>query len=83
MHKSQRVRQEAVLFEAAGVHLFFLPSYSPKLSDIEPLWNALKHHEMPQRSFSELHCLKRAVDEALRDKAVRLAAAQTRTNNSL
>jgi hypothetical protein len=83
VHRSDRVKAEMPLWEAAGVHLFFLPSYSPKLSEIEPLWQAIKHKEMQDRSFNELFCLKRAVEEALENKASRLAATHIKTDNSL
>ena len=83
VHRSDRVKAEILRWEAAGVYLFFLPSYSPKLSEIEPIWQALKHKEMQDRSFSELLCLKRAVEQALTDKASRLAAAHAKTDNFL
>ncbi len=75
--KSDRVKEEIPRWEAAGVYLFFLPAYSPKLSQIEPIWQSVKHKEMPERSFSELFCLKRAVEQALAQKASRLASARS------
>jgi transposase len=83
VHKSGRVKAEMLLWEAAGVHLFFLPSYSPKLSEIEPVWQAVKNKEMQDRSYCELFCLKRAVEAALTEKARRLAAAHVKTDNFL
>ncbi len=38
-HKSPRI-QEA--FHAAGIHLLFLPPYSPDFNPIEPFWARLK-----------------------------------------
>ncbi len=82
VHVSRRVQEERVLWAAADVHLFFLPSYSPELSSIEPVWQSVKHHEMPQRSHETLLCLKCAVDSALGLKAQALSeAARTRTVN--
>lgn len=85
VHKSDRVKAEIPLLEAAGVYFFYLPAYSPKLSQIEPIWQAVKYKEMPERSFDELFRLKRAVEAALADKARRLAAAQAeaKTKNLL
>jgi hypothetical protein len=61
---------------AANIHLFFLPSYSLELSKIEPIWQAVKHHEMAKRSFAWLGDLKTAVVEALTRKANALLNAQ-------
>lgn len=83
VHKSDRIKEEIPVWEAAGVFLFFLPAYSPKLSEIEPIWQAVKHREMQDRSFSELFCLKRAVEVALTQKASHLAAAYAKTDNCL
>ena len=83
VHKSERVKEEIPLWEAAGLYLFFLPSYSPKLSEIEPVWQSVKHKEMQERSYSELLCLKRAVEAVLEGKASRLAAAHAKTDNFL
>jgi transposase len=69
--------------EGANVFLFYLPSYSPELSDIEPIWNAVKHHEIPVRSHQKVKDLKRAVDEALTKKAEKLLESRTGTANEL
>lgn len=38
VHKSARFQEERIKWRAADIKLFFLPSYSPELSGIEPLW---------------------------------------------
>jgi hypothetical protein len=76
VHKCERVQQEQAAFAAAGITLFFLPSYSPELSRIEPIWHTIKHHEMTKRSYEVLGTLLRAVEEALARKARDLLAAQ-------
>jgi hypothetical protein len=38
VHKSDRVRAEIPALERAGITLQYLPSYSPELSKIEPIW---------------------------------------------
>jgi transposase len=83
VHKSERVRQEAPVFERAGVLLCYLPSYSPELSKMEPIWQDVKHHEMTQRSHDRVRALKRAVEEALAKKAADLLAAHKETARSL
>jgi hypothetical protein len=59
-------------WQQAGITLRYLPAYSPELSAIEPIWNSVKQHELPTRSFRVLGELKRAVDKALAQKAIAL-----------
>ena len=79
VHKSERVREELPALERAGITLHYLPSYSPELSKIEPIWHAVKHHEMKERSHTEVAALKRATDEALCKKAADLLAVHRQT----
>jgi hypothetical protein len=58
-----------------------LPAYSPKLSKIEPIWNDIKHHQIPIRSYTQLGDLKRAVEAALARKAGLLRVKATKTTN--
>ena len=83
VHTSERVQAERAAFAAAGITLFFLPSYSPELSGIEPLWQDLKHHRMTKRSYDMLGALFRAVDEALTRKAEDLMAARIKPDHPL
>jgi DDE superfamily endonuclease len=79
VHKSHVVQEEVAALEAADVHLFYLPSYSPELSDIEPIWSDVKYHEMPVRSYTVLGQLKRAWEEALQRKADKLLVTHGKT----
>jgi len=79
VHKSERVREEIPAWERAGITLHYLPSYSPELSKMEPIWHAVKHHDMKERSHTELVALKRATEEALRKKAADLLVAHQET----
>lgn len=83
VHTSQTVQEAIPLLEAADVFFFYLPSYSPQLSEIEPIWNAVKHHEMPVRSHQKVKDLKSAVDEALTRKAQAQSTAQQETTKEL
>jgi hypothetical protein len=83
VHTSQPVQEAIPELEAANLFFFYLPSYSPQLSRIEPIWNAVKHHEMPVRSHSKVKDLKEAVDAALEKKAEALLAAQQETTKEL
>jgi DDE superfamily endonuclease len=83
VHTSERVRQELPALERAGISLCYLPSYTPELSKVEPIWQDVKYHEMPQRSHTEVKGLKRATEEALARKATDLLAAPRETANLL
>lgn len=72
VHKSERVKAELPRLNAADVYLFYLPAYSPELSDIEAIWNDVKYHQLPERSHQELGSLKRAVEYALLHKRLEL-----------
>jgi hypothetical protein len=74
VHVSDRVRAEQPALARAGVILWYLPAYSPEMSAIEPVWQNVKHHEIPQRSFERLGDLKQTVDGALEGQAATLRA---------
>lgn len=79
VHTSTRVKEERARLEAANIRLFYLPPYAPELSRIEPVWQDVKYHEMPERSFPVVGALKRGVDAALARKAIELRAAHRET----
>jgi transposase len=83
VHKSERVRDELPELERAGITICYLPSYTPEMSKIEPIWQDVKHHRMTQRSHTEVQDLKQATEEALARKAADLLAARTETTNCL
>jgi transposase len=72
VHRSERVQEAVPQLERAGITLHYLPSYSPELSKIEPIWHDVKYHEMSQRSYEAVLPLKRATEEALTKKAADL-----------
>lgn len=72
VHKSQTIQDAIPLLEACDIFLVYLPSYSPELSKIEPIWNDVKHHYLTTRSYEEVVDLKRATEEALARKAAHL-----------
>jgi transposase len=77
VHKSGRVQEEIPALSLAGITICYLPSYTPELSKIEPIWQAVKHHEMTERSHTEVKELKRATEAALARKAATLLAARS------
>jgi transposase len=74
VHTSHDVKDTLPQLNAANVELFYLPSYSPELSKMEPIWRDVKYHELSRRSFVQLGSLKRDVDDALQHKAKRLSS---------
>lgn len=81
VHKSQPIQEALPALEAADIYLIYLPSYCPELSKIEPIWNDVKHHFMPTRSYEQVNHLKQATDDALDRKAAQLWKASTETKN--
>ncbi len=82
VHTSQTVADVQPQLAAADVHLVYLARYCPEQSGIEPVWNDVKQHQLPTRSFEQVVDLKRAVDGALARKARQLqqAHAEKTTN---
>ena len=78
VHKSEVVARAEPELARAGIKLEYLPSYSPELSRIEPDWNDIKQHHLPQRSYETVAELKKAVDEDLGRKAALLQQAQAK-----
>jgi hypothetical protein len=75
VHTSQTVIAAQPAWAAANVELVYLARYCPEQSDIEPLWNDVKAHQLPIRSYEQVADLKHAVDEALARKAQQLQLA--------
>jgi hypothetical protein len=79
VHKNETIRAALPELQAADVYLCYLPAYSPELSAMEPLWHAVKHYEIRQRSHRSLASLKDEVDAALTRKAAALLAVRGKT----
>jgi hypothetical protein len=81
VHVSDQVKHTLVDLEAANIFLFYLPSYCPEMSGIEPVWQDIKYHELQERSHRDLVAWKAAIDAALERKAVRLSRSESETTN--
>ena len=64
IHVSRRVHEERPALAAAGIEVFYLPPYSPRLNPIESYFGVLKHHDLPHRTYLTLADLDQAVEEA-------------------
>jgi len=62
---------------AEGIVLEHLPAYSPELNRIEPLFGAIKHHDLPERSYTTMADLDAAVRAAFQRAEQRLLARDT------
>ena len=81
VHTGQTVAATRPLLAAANIALVYLARYCPEQSDIEPLWNDIKAHQIPQRSFAQVADLKHAVDDALTRKAQQLQQTLAKPTN--
>ena len=50
-----------------GLHLQFIPAYSPELNKIEILWKQLKHFWLEKEHYQNLETLIEGVRSILRD----------------
>ena len=48
IHKAQLIQQQIPFWETRGLHLFYLPTYSPHLNLAETLWRKLKKSSLTQ-----------------------------------
>lgn len=69
VHTSKILKAARAELAAANVFLVYLPSYTPEMSAIEPVWHDVKSHRMPRRSFDRLGDLLNAVGQTLAVKA--------------
>ncbi len=81
VHKSATVRAAQEQWAAAGVQVVALAAYCPEQSGIEPVWNDVKQHQLPVRSFERVAELKHAVDHALTCKAAQLRRSAEQSMN--
>ena len=81
VHTSEVVQAAQVQLAAADVHLVSLARYCPEQSEIEPVWNDVKQHQLPIRSFERVADLKHAVDDALARKAAQVRQRADKASN--
>jgi transposase len=64
IHTRQVVRDAQARLQNKGIHLYYLPPYSPELNLIEPILGVGKYTEMPERSYLTVPSLMEAIDQA-------------------
>ena len=80
VHTSQTFQDARPLLADANIQVVYLARYCPEQSGIEPVWNDVKQHHLPLRSFEHVADLKHAVDRALASKADQLRRSEKSMN---
>jgi hypothetical protein len=62
IHTGKVMRAARPALRGRGVYLYYLPPYSPELNAIEPIFRVIKHDELPERRYTSVPALTRAVD---------------------
>ena len=72
MHRSHVVQQALPALAERGIHVYYLPPYSPELNAIEPLFGVLKGTEMPERTYATIPALLDAINQGFARYEARL-----------
>jgi hypothetical protein len=64
IHVSRLVREARPALRQHGIHLYYLPPYSPELNRIEPVFKGIKHYDLPARRYATWGTLEDAIDAA-------------------
>ncbi len=73
-HCSRTIREAQPELKKRGIHLWYLPPYSPELNDIEPYFGVAKHQEMPVRVYPTVRKLTAAIHTGFRTLQQRLVS---------
>lgn len=57
IHRSNAFKDRISAWAEQGLHLYFLPPYSPELNLIEIVWKRIKHQWLPLRAFQSAQSL--------------------------
>jgi hypothetical protein len=79
VHVGKAFQEARVKWRVANIELFYLPSYSPELSAIEPVWQDVKQHRVRRLSHETLLGLKQDLDFTLAAKARTLLSDKSLT----
>lgn len=64
IHISHVIKDARARLHRKGIHLYYLPPYSPELNRIEPYLGVVKYTEMPERSYPTVPSLMEAINQA-------------------
>lgn len=65
VHRSNAFQDRIPKWIEQGLHLYFLPPYSPELNLIEDVWKKIKHQWLPLRAFTSAQNLWDALGDVL------------------
>jgi len=74
IHRSAVVAAARSRLRRRGISLYYLPPYAPELNPIEPVFGAIKHHDLPHRHYTTDATLTAAIDAAFARAETRLIA---------
>ena len=74
IHHSHILHAARARWQERGIHLYYLPPYSPELNRIEPLFGVIKHTEMPARTYPTVPALEDAINHTFTRCEQRLLA---------
>jgi transposase len=61
-HKSYQIEEKRLEWEEQGLHIWFLPTYSPHLNRIETLWRKAKYEWLKPSDYDNWDTLLKALD---------------------
>jgi transposase len=62
IHHSEEFQEQMIEWEKQGLHIFFLPTYSPHLNFIERLWLNSKYQWVKPKDYQSFDLLNEAVE---------------------
>ena len=65
VHTAKIIQNQRKYWENRGLHLFFLPPYSPKLNIAETLWRIMKSQQIDPEDYHNSDALRYAVNRCL------------------
>lgn len=65
IHTAKQIQERRPFWEQRGLHLFYLPPYSPHLNIVETLWRKLKYEWLQPSDYSSSDTLFYTVNQAL------------------
>jgi len=66
IHTSQKIEDNRLEWEAKGVYIFWLPTYSPHLNLIEILWRFMKYEWIELNAYESLEKLDEYLEKVLK-----------------
>jgi len=74
LHVNWVVKEARAALRKQRIYLYYLPSYSPELNQIEPVFGGIKAHDLPERAYTSYDALEEAIDLGFAQAEGRLLA---------